>query len=236
MHTERNVAAFLLVLLLFSCHDGKERAEVPPGPPARATAPAGTASLTGRVIPPGPGVEVKLLSEGRERAAVRTDSEGRYEFKEIPDGTYEVRASLPGHAEDRAPVAIAGNGKVEHTAVLLPIAALDGVDWEGGKIRATGVGLPPPDASNATVRRAMAERAAFADGQRNLLRTIEQIRLDSGRNVRSAMGNRDFAAKIQGFVKGYAVVSERELEDGKIEVVLELPLTGPNGLSRYVAE
>ncbi len=233
MHTERNGSVILLVLLLVSCYDRKEGAAVPP---VRAPASAGKAILTGRVLPPGPGVEVKLLSEGRERAAVRTDREGRYEFEGIPDGTYEVRASLPGYAEDRAPVAIAGDGKVEHTAVLLPIVALDGVDWEGGTIRATGVGLPPPDASNITVRRAMTERAAFTDGQRNLLRTIELIQIDSVQNVRSAMGNRSFAGKLQGFIRGYTVVSKREFEDGKIEVVLELPLTGSNGLSRFVAE
>jgi hypothetical protein len=236
MHTEWNKAVIFLILILSSCYERKEGADVPAGSPVRAAAPAGTAILAGRVIPPAPGAEVKLVSEGRERAAVRTDSEGRYELKEIPDGTYEVRVSLPGHAEDRARVTIAGNGKVEHTAVLLPIVPLDGVDWEGGKIRATGVGFPPPDASNMTVRRAMAERAAFADGQRNLLRTIEQIRLDSGQTVRSATENRSFAGKLQGFVKNYTVVSERELEHGKIEVVLELPLTGPNGLSRYIAE
>lgn len=204
--------------------------------PILLAGPAGTAILTGRVLPPRPGSEVKLLYEGRERAAVHTDGEGRYEFQGVPAGTYEVRASLPGHAEDRAPVAVTGDRKIEHTAVLLPIVAIDGVDWTAGKIRATGVGLPPQDAANATVRHAMAERAAFADGQRNLLRTIGQIRLDSGRDVKGAMGNRSFAERLQGFVKGYTVASERELEDGKVEVILELPLTGPDGLSRYVVE
>jgi hypothetical protein len=40
----------------------------------------------------------------------------------------------------------------------------------------------------------------------------------------------------QGFVKGYTVVSEQELEGGKIEIILELPLTGGSGLSRSIAE
>jgi hypothetical protein len=31
-------------------------------------------------------------------------------------------------------------------------------------------------------------------------------------------------------------VSKREFEDGKVEVILELPLTGPSGLSRYIIE
>jgi hypothetical protein len=51
-----------------------------------------------------------------------------------------------------------------------------------------------------------------------------------------AMRNKNIALKIQGFIKGYTVVSERELEGGRIEVVLELSLTGPAGLSRYITE
>jgi hypothetical protein len=131
-------------------------------------------------------------------------------------------------------VSIPEDRKIEHTAVLLPITSVEGVDWAGGKIRATGIGLPPPNAPNATVRKAMAERAALVDGQRNLLRTIEQISIDNNRNIKTAMANRNFAEKIQGFVKGYTVASTRELDNGKIEVVLELPLTGLSGLSRYV--
>jgi hypothetical protein len=204
--------------------------------PFTVTAIVGSASLCGKVVNAGPGCEVKLLYEGKERASVQTDKEGRYEFKEIPAGSYEVRATSPGHAEDRAPVSIPEDRKIEHTAVLLPITSVEGVDWAGGKIRATGIGLPPPNAPNATVRKAMAERAALVDGQRNLLRTIEQISIDNNRNIKTAMANRNFAEKIQGFVKGYTVASTRELDNGKIEVVLELPLTGPSGLSRYVTQ
>jgi carboxypeptidase family protein len=204
--------------------------------PIMVTPVAGASTLLGKVFPARPGLEVKLLYEGQERASVQTDKEGRYEFKEIPAGAYEVRAIAPGHAEDRAPVSVTGDRKAEHTAVLLPITSVEGVDWAGGKIRATGIGLPPPAAPNATVRKAMAERAALADGQRNLLRTIERIRIDDSRDIKTAMGNRNFAERIQGFVKGYTVASTRELDGGKIEIVLELPLTGPSGLSRHVMQ
>jgi hypothetical protein len=196
----------------------------------------GSATLCGKVINAQLGCEVKLLQEGKERASVQTDKEGRYEFKEIPAGTYEVQATSPGFAEDRAPVLITADRKTEHTAVLLPITSVEGVDWKGGKIRATGIGLPPHHAPNATVRKAMAERAALVDGQINLLRAIEQISIDKNRDIRSAMRKRNFAERIQGYVKGYIVASTRELDNGKIEVVLELPLTGPSGLSRYVTQ
>ena len=197
---------------------------------------SGKAVLAGRIIPPRPDSEVRLIHEGKERAAMRTDREGRYEFKELPAGAYEVRATAPGHADDIAPVVIPENQTVRQTAVLLPIVATEGVDWATGKIRATGVGSPPANAENAGQARAMAQRAAIADAQRNLLRTIEQIKIDGGRNVGTVMRNRNVAERIQGFVKGYTVVSERELGGGRVEIMLELPLTGPSGLSRYVAE
>jgi hypothetical protein len=131
---------------------------------------------------------------------------------------------------------ITANQKTEQNAVLLPITAIDGVNWAAGKIHATGYGMPPQNASNETVRREMAKRAALADAQRNMLTTIAQIRIDANHTVKSAMRSKDVAVKIEGFLKGVTIVSERELENGKFEVVLELPLTGPAGLTRYIYE
>ncbi len=205
-------------------------------PPIELMPSVGKASLTGKVIPPRPGSEVKLMYEGKERAAVHPDREGKYEFKELPAGTYVVQTNSPGHAEDTARIVITGNQKVEQTTVLFPIISIDGVDWVAGKIRATGIGMPPQNATNDSVRRAMAQRAALADAQRNMLRTIEQVRISDDQDVKDAMRSKKVALRIQGFLKGYTVVSERDLEDGRIEVVLELPLTGPVGLSRYIAE
>ena len=50
------------------------------------------------------------------------------------------------------------------------------------------------------------------------------------------MGSKNVALKIEGFLKSFTIVSERERENGKFEVVLELPLTGPAGLTRYIIE
>ncbi len=197
---------------------------------------SGKAVLEGRVVPPRPDSEITLLSEGKERSAARTDSNGRYEFRGIPAGSYEVRASAAGYAADVAPVAVPENQRVQHTSVLLPAVATDGVDWAAGKVRATGIGSPPKEAQNAAESRAMTERAAIADAQRNLLRTVEQIKIDGNRTVGTMMRNGNGTARIQGFVRHYTVVSERLLEDGRIEVVLELPLTGAAGLSRYITE
>jgi len=204
--------------------------------PLRLMPGSGKAVLAGMIVPPRPDSEIKLIYEGKERAVAHTDQEGRYEFKELPAGKYEVRATAPGHADDIAPVVIPENQSVQQTAVLIPIVAIDGVDWAAGRIRATGVGSPPQDTGNAGVNHAMTQRAALVDAQRNLLRTVEQIKIDGNRSVRTIMSSRNGAERIQGFLKGYTVVSERELEGGRIEITLELPLTGPAGLSRVIAE
>jgi hypothetical protein len=105
-----------------------------------------------------------------------------------------------------------------------------------GKALASDVGNAPQNAENAAQARAMAQRAAIADGQRNLLRMVEQIKVDGQRSVRTIMNTGSGSERIQGFLKNYAVVSERQLEDGRIEVILELPLTGPRGLSRFLVD
>ena len=148
--------------------------------------------MSGKIRPPRPDVELKLIYEGKERAAVHADHEGKYEFKEVPAGAYIVQANAPGHADDAIPVVITDNQTVELNTVLLPITSIDGVDWTAGKIRATGTGMRPQDASNETVRREMAKRAALTDARRNMLRIIEQMRIDdrSRHEVRHARQKR----------------------------------------------
>jgi hypothetical protein len=110
------------------------------------------------------------------------------------------------------------------------------VDWASGKIQVTGIGIPPADSQNLTVKREMTQRAALADGQRKLIKAINEIKVAPDKSLRTYMADRNFKQKIEGFVKGYRVTAERLLEDGRMEIDLELPLTGPDGLSRYLAE
>ncbi len=205
-------------------------------PPVLIVPGSGKAVLSGRITPPRTNGEVQLIQEGKERATTRSDQDGRYEFRGLPAGEYEVRATAPGYAEDIAPVTIPENQRVRQTSVLLPVTPIDGVDWTAGKIRAVGVGSPPQNAGNLAAGRAMTERAAMVDAQRNLLRIVEQIRIDKQRSVKDVMATGKGVQRIQGYLSGFKVVSERELSDGRIEVILELPLKGPAGLQRYLSE
>jgi hypothetical protein len=102
-------------------------------------------------------------------------------------------------------------------------------------IRVTGIGMPPANTDNPTVRREMAERAALSDGRRKLVKAIAEIKVGPRQTLRSRLGEKKFTRKVEGFIKGYTVVGKRELEGGIIEIDLVLPLTGPGELSRHLS-
>ena len=81
----------------------------------------------------------------------------------------------------------------------------------------------------------LAKRAALSEAERNLLIAVEQIKVDPAHEVRSFASRPSYSVRIQGFVKGYKVIGEREL-DGGIEVELEVPLNGGTGLTRILSD
>lgn len=197
---------------------------------------AAKGALSGRVSPARAGTTVALFAEGRELAAVSTDNEGKYIFKELPEGSYTLQARAPGYAPDTVAVTVSSERSTTHNLCLFYVSAIEGVDWAAGKIRATGLGVPPPNAPNHTIRREMARRAALADAERKLLKAVAEIKVGPDESLGSRMREKNFSRKIEGFIKGYKVARERELDAGKIETDLELPLTGLNGLTQYFAE
>ncbi len=195
----------------------------------------GNCALTGKIVPAGADTQVKIFYEGIERATVNADKEGKYEFEGLPPGNYTIHASTPGYANDSAELSLADNQKTSQDIRLLYVSAVNGVDWSTGKIGAVGVGMQPKNAPNPTIGREMAKRAALADGRRNLLKTISEIRVNSEQNVKAFMGEKAYTQKVQGFIQGSRIVEEREV-NGRVELVLELPLTGPNGLSALLSK
>jgi hypothetical protein len=205
-------------------------------PPVNIAVQKGSAIVTGKITPACPGTKVKLIREGKERAAAHIGADGTYEFSDLPAGKYAIQAEAPGYAEDTSPFNISAEQKTEQNVLLLPITSIAGVDWASGKIRATGHGQPPAQAASSTVRREMAKRAALSDAQRNLLKIIENIRINSTLDIKTYMQDATHEERIQGFIRGYTVLSETDRDDGSIDVILEIPLTGPNGLSHYITE
>ncbi len=202
-------------------------------PPSEMTLPSGTAAISGTVSPGGPMTKVTLLQEGKERASVTAAPDGRYEFTALPAGKYILAASSPGYASDVTEVRISGSRRVAQNIRLLYVSPIDGVDWTRGVIRARGRGLYPSDSLNRTAMHEMAKRAALSDAERNLLGIIEQIKLDSNHDLKSAMASGTFTTRIKGYLRGFRIVGEHDVNDG-VEIELELPLTGPDGLTRYI--
>ncbi len=174
---------------------------------------------------------VTLLANGRERASVVTDRMGRYELTEVPAGKYTVQVEAPNYAGDARSVEVAEGQRVALSIRMLYRTEIRGVDWSRGTIKARGVGSAPSQTANATARRELAKRAALADAERNLLRGLETVETGPGEKLSSFLGPRAYTQTLEGFIRGFHVTAERDFDDGKVEVEIELPVTGPGGLS-----
>jgi hypothetical protein len=204
-------------------------------PPISLAQASGHAVLTGRILPGRGKTTVTLYADGKERAAVQTD-DGKYEFTGLPAGNYTLQAGAPDYAQDAVELTIADNQAATQNLRLLYAAKIDGIDWSAGKIRVIGTGLPSANASNPTSRRELARRAALADAERNLLKVLAGIKVGPDQSLKSFWGEKKYRVTVRGFIQGFQVVGERELDNGKIEVEVELPLTGRAGLTRYLSE
>ncbi len=99
------------------------------------------------------------------------------------------------------------------------------INWADQVIRATGSGVPNPEAANIASARLGAERAAKADALRNILETVKGVRIDSQTLVVNAMTQSDLVrTRVQGVVRGAKVVNTRYLSDGAVEVTVEIPM------------
>jgi len=192
---------------------------------------SGTAAISGRVLAAGTGTRVKLLADGAERASVSTDSRGLYEFTGLPAGRYTVEVASPGYANDSFALDVADKQRTVRNVRMLYVTAITGIDWNSGRLRARGIGVPPKQAPSPTVKREMTRRAAIIDAERNLFKAIEQINTAPDEKLTATLEGGSFVQNLQGYLKGYRVAAERDLDGGRIEIEIELPLTGPGGLS-----
>jgi len=202
--------------------------------PISLAVPKGTGSITGKILATGTGTHVVLLAEGIERAAVNTSADGKYEFEGLPAGRYTLQVSSPGYANNSIAVGVSDDRRTAQDIRMLYITAIEGIDWSTGKARARGIGFPPKQAPTPTIRREMAKRAAVADAERNLLRIVELINVGPGQKLTESLGEGTFTQKLQGYLQGYRIAAERDMDGGKVEVELELPLTGAGGLASFL--
>ncbi len=111
------------------------------------------------------------------------------------------------------------------------------IDWEKGLVISTGYGSYNLNDKNTGRGRLMALRAAEIDAKRNLVETIEGVRINSQTLVKDFQTKSDVIySEVQGFLRGSRRHGDpRYNSDGTVEVDVAVPLYGPNGLLGILA-
>jgi protocatechuate 3,4-dioxygenase beta subunit len=151
--------------------------QVPPGMPPRDVKPeaTGTGRIRGRVVAADTGAPLRRAQlriigmDSRETRMTSTDPEGRYEFRDLPDGRYSITAAKGGYVlvqfgqrrpmEPGTPIEVKSGHVVEKIDFALPRAGVI-----TGRV-IDEFGEPVPDAM------VMALRYQFMNGQRRLMPT-----------------------------------------------------------------
>ncbi|MFH1983285.1 MAG: hypothetical protein ABIL58_15685 [Pseudomonadota bacterium] len=101
------------------------------------------------------------------------------------------------------------------------------VNWTKGTIQSKGIGAPPQQFYGKPNARPMALRAARVVALRNILETVNGVRIDSETVVKDfAVSSDVVSSRVQGFVRGARQVSEEYMSDGTVEVIMEINMYG----------
>ncbi len=93
-------------------------------------------------------------------------------------------------------------------------------------LRAKGYGVEPDDPAMSPVEKAlMGKRAAKIDAMRNLTEQIMGVRITSDSVVQDFVTQSDDTrARVNDFIRGATVISEKKLPDGSYEVEIEVEI------------
>ena len=106
--------------------------------------------------------------------------------------------------------------------------------WDGGNIRATGLGVAPAGASGAQAE-ALARRAAISDAYRQIAEQIGGVSIDATTTVENLMlMNTTVRTHVSALIKGASVVEEKQQRDGSYTVTLEVPVYGASSLASTI--
>jgi len=173
----------------------------------------------------------------RARLATVIQGAREVDYVEKPDGTAEVTVEVTlGRVED-----ILGRRLMYDQQVFTAVgygAPPGGEPVQGyapppaapasDVIRAKGNGVEPSDPSMSRAEKGLlGKRAAKIDALRNLLEQVYGVTIRSKTTVRDFVTQSDdMKARVNAFIQGARVVSERALGDGSYEVEVEIDM-GP---------
>lgn len=112
------------------------------------------------------------------------------------------------------------------------------IDWSGNSVRATGTGVVDTGNPNRAQAVLMAERAAVVVAQRNLLETVQGVRVDSETRVENFMTDYDVIyTRVDGIVKNARQLGPAVYDSvaGVVEVELEMEIHAQQGLSGAIS-
>lgn len=106
------------------------------------------------------------------------------------------------------------------------VGASSGVNWSAAQIESEGGGVGPANAPPSQAR-LMACRAAVLDGQRNLLESIQGVRVEGTTVVANMMVDSDtIKTTVSGVLRGARVVKREPQPDGSCIVKMTAPMAG----------
>ncbi len=113
------------------------------------------------------------------------------------------------------------------------VGANSGVNWSAGQAQAEGAGIGP-DNTPPAIASLMACRAAVVDAQRNLLESMQGVRVHGTTLVSNMMIESDtIRTTVEGVLKGGQIVERQPRDDGTCRVVMTAPLSGPLAKTVY---
>lgn len=106
------------------------------------------------------------------------------------------------------------------------VGANSGVNWSAGQAQAEGVGIGP-DGPPPTAASLMACRAAVVDAQRNLLESMQGVRVQGTTLVSNMMIESDvIKTTVEGVLEGARIIEREPNDDGTCRVTMTAPLAG----------
>jgi hypothetical protein len=101
------------------------------------------------------------------------------------------------------------------------------VNWTKGVVQGKGIGAPPEKFYGKPNARPMAIRAAKIVALRNILETVNGIRVDSNTVVKDfAVQSDTIRSQVEGMVRGARQINVEYMSDGTVEVIMEISMYG----------
>ncbi|MDH3973528.1 MAG: hypothetical protein OEV42_04530 [Deltaproteobacteria bacterium] len=103
------------------------------------------------------------------------------------------------------------------------------IDWVKGVVRSKGATYESAtdNSANVAVKKMKTLRLAKIEAMRNIIETMKSIRVDSSSTIGNYMeGSSYIRKKMHEIVRAAKVIEKNPLDDGGMEITIELPLKG----------